>query len=67
MNNEPNEPRKTDISKLCCCLERAGDNPNCPVHFPKQVSQQIVQNVVKKHTSILAVIEAEKRKAKGTR
>ncbi len=20
---------------LCCCLEREGDNLNCPVHYPK--------------------------------
>jgi len=28
--------KEPDISKYCCCLERAGDNPNCPVHYPKK-------------------------------
>lgn len=26
---------KVDISKLCCCFQYAGDNPECKVHYPE--------------------------------
>jgi hypothetical protein len=35
MDDAKKQPEKSDISKLCCCLEKAGDNPNCKVHYPE--------------------------------